>query len=97
MAKAYVVLCYHSVSDDDAFREYSKLALPAIEGAGGRFLARGMPALTFEAGMNQRTVLIEFDSIEQAIAARDSQGYRAALAVLGNAAKRDIRLIEGDD
>ncbi len=96
MAKAYVVLCYHSISDDEAFREYARLAQPAIEGAGGRFLARGMPALTFEAGMNQRTVIIEFDSIDQAIAARDSQGYRAALAVLGDAAKRDVRLIEGD-
>jgi uncharacterized protein (DUF1330 family) len=41
MAKAYLVLCYHSVSDEKALQEYAKLALPAIQGAGGRYLARG--------------------------------------------------------
>jgi uncharacterized protein (DUF1330 family) len=39
MAKAYLVLCYHSVSNDAALQEYARLALPAIQGAGGRYLA----------------------------------------------------------
>src|SRR5688572_29123237 len=78
MAKAYLVLCYHSVSDDAALQEYARLALPAIQGAGGRYLARGMPAKIYEAGLNQRTVLIEFDSVEQAVAAHDSPAYHAA-------------------
>lgn len=95
MAKAYLVLCYHSVSSDKAVQEYAKLALPAIQGAGGRYLARGMPAKTYEAGLNQRTVIIEFDSVAQAIAAHDSPAYQAALEALGNAAKRDVRIIEG--
>ena len=95
MPKAYLVLCYHSVSDDAALQEYARLALPAIQGAGGRYLARGMPAKTYEAGLNQRTVLIEFDSVEQAVAAPDSSAYHAALKALGNAAKRDVRIVEG--
>jgi uncharacterized protein (DUF1330 family) len=95
MAKAYLVLCYHSVSNDEALQEYARLALPAIQGAGGRYLARGMPAKTYEAGLNQRTVLIEFDSVQQAIAAHDSPGYQEALRALGNAAKRDVRIVEG--
>ena len=95
MAKAYLVLFYHSVSDEEALQEYARLALPAIEGAGGRYLARGMPAKTYEAGINQRTVIIEFDSVAQAVAAHDSPAYRVALKALGNAAKRDVRLIEG--
>ena len=95
MAKAYLVLCYHSVSSDKAVQEYAKLALPAIQGAGGRYLARGMPAKTYEAGLNQRTVIIEFDSVAQAIAAHDSPDYQAALEALGNAAQRDVRIIEG--
>lgn len=66
-----------------------------IQGAGGRYLARGMPAKTYEAGLNQRTVLIEFDSVAQAIAAHDSPDYQAALKALGNTAKRDVRIIEG--
>ena len=65
--------------------------------AGGRFLARGTPAEVYEGGVQQRTVLVEFDSLTQAIAAHDSPGYQAALAVLGNAAERDLRIVEGID
>ena len=95
MAKAYLILCYHSVSDEDALQEYARLALPAIQSAGGRYLARGLPAKIYENGLNQRTVLIEFDSVEQAVAAHDSPGYHTALRALGNAAKRDVRIVEG--
>ena len=95
MAKAYLVLCYHHVSNDEALQEYARLALPAIQGAGGRYLARGMPAKTYEAGLNQRTVIIEFDSVAQAVAAHDSPAYQTALSALGDAAKRDVRIIEG--
>ncbi|MEX0590369.1 MAG: DUF1330 domain-containing protein [Xanthobacteraceae bacterium] len=95
MAKAYLVLCYHSVSNDEALQEYAKLALPAVQAAGGRYLARGMPAKTYEAGLSQRTVIIEFDSVAQALAAHDSSAYQAALKALGNAAKRDVRVVEG--
>jgi len=95
MAKTYLVLCYHSVSNEEALREYAKLALPAVQGAGGRYLARGMPAKTYEAGLNQRTVVIEFDSVAQAVAAHDSPAYQAALKALGSAAKRDVRIVEG--
>ena len=95
MPEAYLVLCYHSVSNDEALQEYARLALPAIEGAGGRYLARGMPAKTYEAGLNQRTVIIEFNSVAAAIAAHNSPGYQAALNALGNAARRDVRIVEG--
>ena len=95
MAKAYLVLCYHSVSNEQALQEYAKRALPAIQGAGGRYLARGMPAKTYEAGLPQRTVIIEFDSVEQAVAAYESPQYQKALQALGDAAERDLRIVEG--
>jgi len=95
MAKAYWISAYHSVSDPDKLAAYAKLAGPAITAGGGRFLARGEAAKTYEAGMKQRTVLIEFDSVEQATAAHDSPGYKAALDALGNGAVRDIRIVEG--
>lgn len=57
-------------------------------------LARGMPARAYEAWLNQRTVLIEFDSVDQAIAAHDSAGCQEALRVLGNAVEREMRLVE---
>ena len=96
MAKAYWIAFYRSIRNPDALAAYAKLAGPAVQGAGGRFLARGMPAKVYEAGLNQRTVMIEFDSLEQAIAAHDSPAYQAALKVLGkDAVERELRIVEG--
>lgn len=95
MGKVYWIGCYRSVSNPDALAAYAKLALPAIEAAGGRFLARGLPIAVKEAGLNQRTVVVEFDSKKAALAAYDSPAYRKALEALGpNSAERDIRVVE---
>jgi uncharacterized protein (DUF1330 family) len=95
MPKAYWIVCYRSVSNPAAVAEYAKIAGPALEAAGGRLLARGLPAKTREGGISQRTVLIEFESVAQAIAAYESDAYKAALRALGNGAERDIRIVEG--
>lgn len=95
MAKAYWVGCYRSISNPDALAAYAKLAGPSITAAGGKFLVRGTPAKTYEAGLDQRTVVIEFESVAAAIAAHDSPGYQEALRALGNGAERDIRILEG--
>jgi uncharacterized protein (DUF1330 family) len=95
LAKAYWVATYRSISNPDALAGYAKLAGPAIQAAGGRFLARGTAAKAYEAGLLQRVVIIEFDSVEQATAAHDSPGYQEALKVLGNGADRDLRIVEG--
>jgi len=58
-------------------------------------MVRGSPAKVYENGLMQRVVVIEFESIEQALAAHDSAGYQAALAALANGADRDIRIVEG--
>ena len=95
MAKAYWIATYFSISNADALAAYAKLAGPAISAAGGRFLARGTAAKAYEKGRQERVVLIEFDSVEQAAAAHDSTSYQAALKVLGNAVDRDLRIVEG--
>jgi len=95
MAKGYWVTFYHSVSDPAALAEYAKLAGPAIQAGGGKFLARGLPAKSYEASTNQRVVVTEFDSLEQAIATHDSEAYKRAAKVLDGAVVRDIRIIEG--
>jgi uncharacterized protein (DUF1330 family) len=95
MAKAYWVATYRSISNPEALAGYARLAGPAIQAAGGRFLARGTAAKAYEAGVLQRTVIIEFDSIEKATAAHDSAGYQEALNVLGKGADRDLRIVEG--
>ena len=97
MAKAYWVVCYRLISDPTAREKYSKLGGPAVLAAGGRFLTRGIPAKTYEHGVKEHTVVIEFDSLAQAVAAHDGPAYQAALAALGNAAERDFRIVEGID
>lgn len=95
MAKAYWVVTYRAITNPDAMAAYAKIAAPAIEAAGGRFLVRGMPSKTYELGLNQRVVVIEFDSVQRAVAAHDSPAYQEALRALGNGAERDMRLVEG--
>ena len=95
MPKVYWVNAYRAVNNPDKLAAYAKLAGPAITAGGGRFLVRGEPAKVFENGLMLRTVLIEFDSVAQAIATHDSPAYQAALVALGNGAERDIRIIEG--
>jgi uncharacterized protein (DUF1330 family) len=95
MAKGYWIALYRSVSDQAALAEYAKLATPAIQSGGGRFIARGTPYRRYEAGLDQRTVVIEFDSVQAAVATYEGPAYQAALKVLGNAAERDLRILEG--
>jgi uncharacterized protein (DUF1330 family) len=95
MAKGYWITFYRSVSNSAALAEYARLAGPPIQAGGGRFLARGTAAKTFEAGLNQRAVVIEFDSVEKAITAYESPAYQAALKVLEGGVERDVRILEG--
>jgi len=95
MAKGYWVAFYRSVSNPEALAEYAKLAGPAINAAGGRFLARGNAAKAYESGLTQRVVVIEFDSVEAATACHDGPAYQAALKVFNKAADRDLRIVEG--
>jgi len=95
MPKAYWVTTYRSIKDAEAMAAYAKLALPALVGAGGRVLVRGMPAHVYELGLPQRVVIFEFDSVTQAMAAHDSPAYQEALRALGNGAERDLRIVPG--
>ena len=95
MAKGYWITFYRSISKPEALAEYGKLAGPAIQAGGGRIIVRGTPSRTYEAGLNERTVLIEFDSLQSAIATFESAAYQAAKKKLEGAAERDIRFLEG--
>jgi uncharacterized protein (DUF1330 family) len=95
MAKGYWITFYRSVSNPDAVAAYAKLAGPAIQAGGGRFLVRGVPTKTYEAGINMRTVVTEFDSVQQATKTFESDAYQAACRLLEGSAERDIRIVEG--
>jgi len=97
MGKAYWINTFRSVRDQERLERYIELAGPAMRAAGGRFLARGLPSAAFESGTRERTTLIEFDSVDAAVAAYEGPAYQAALEVLGDAAERDLRIIGAID
>ena len=96
MAKGYWVSAYHKVKDPAKLAAYAKLAGPAIQAAGGKFLVRAPnPVKVYEKGFDNRIVVIEFESVAKAIACHDSPGYQEALKALGDGADRDLRVVEG--
>ena len=95
MAKAYWISNYRKVLDPAKLAAYAKLAGPAIEAGGGRFLARAPAARAYEDGLLERTVIIEFESVDKAIAVHESPAYQAALVALGDGAVRDVRFVPG--
>ncbi|WP_375488840.1 DUF1330 domain-containing protein [uncultured Jatrophihabitans sp.] len=95
MPKAYWVSAYRTISDPDKLAAYNKLAASAVEAGGGRALVRGGRVVAHDAGIAERTVLIEFDSFAEAVAARESAAYQEALAMLADGVERDFRIVEG--
>lgn len=95
MAKGYWVTFYRSISNPAALAEYAKLAEPAIRAGGGHFIARGVAVRALEAGIKERSVVIEFDSSAKAIECYESAAYQAAAKLLQGAVERDIRILEG--
>ena len=96
MTKGYWVVAYRSISDESAVQAYAALAAPAVQSFGGRFLTRSTSQVqAHEAGMQKRTIVVEFDSYDIALAARESEAYQKALQAFGCAAERDFRIVEG--
>ena len=93
--KGYWVSAYRSIKDADKVAAYAKLAGPALNKFGARYLARDVAAQAYEAGIKARIVIVEFESVAKAVAAHDSADYQAALKVFDNAAERDFRIVEG--
>ncbi|MEU3568435.1 DUF1330 domain-containing protein [Kitasatospora sp. NPDC036755] len=97
MAKGYWVSVYPATTDPEKLTAYDQLAGQAVRAAGGRLLSRGTRVVAREAGTTHRAVLIEFDSLEQAVAAYESEAYQKALTALPDGFQRDFRIIEGID
>ena len=97
MSKGYWFCAYRSIKDPNVLVRYSKLATPVVLAAGGRFLFRGVAEEVREAGVKDRTVVIEFETLELAVATYESKGYQEAIAVLADAAERDFRIVKALD
>jgi uncharacterized protein (DUF1330 family) len=95
LSKGYWITFYRHISNPDAVAQYSKLAGPAIQAGGGRLLSRGSAVKAYEAGIKERSVVIEFDSPAKAIETYESAAYQSALKLLEAAVERDLRILEG--
>ncbi len=95
MPRGYMISAHRTTADPEKATAYRALAIPALEAAGGTFLAAGGRVVAKENGRDERTILIEFESFEAAVAAYESDAYQLALAALDGGANRDIRLFEG--
>ena len=83
------------ITNEAGYGEYAKRAGPAIEKHGGRFLARGGKCVTLEGDEYPRIVLIEFASLDQAVACYHSKEYQQAWEFQKDAATREVCIVEG--
>jgi uncharacterized protein (DUF1330 family) len=93
-----VLVAQHQLElNPEKLAAYNQPAPPAVKAGGGRTLIRGGRVVAHDAGIAERTVLVEFDSFEQAVAAHESAAYQEALAALSDGVERDFRIVEGID
>ena len=94
MRKGYWIITFRSVKDPAALAGYIELAGPVLTAAGAKYVALGLPAKAYEAGVLERTVVIEFESLTKAIEVYESAEYQQSVQALAGAAERDVRVIE---
>ena len=95
MPKGYWIITFRSVKDAGKLAAYVELAGPVLQAGGAKFIVRGVPAKAYEAGVQERTVVIEFESVAKAIEVYESAAYQKAVDALRDGAERDVRVIEG--
>ena len=96
MKKGYWVVAYRSIADEAAVKAYAALAVPAVQSFGGCFLTNSASQVqSHEAGLQQRAVIVEFDSYDIALAAHKSDAYPKGAS--GTRLRRGTRLpiVEG--
>ena len=94
MPKAYWI-AHVTVTDPNNYQRYVESAPPAFQKYGAKFLARGGRCQIMEGESRQRNVVIEFDSLENAIACYQSDEYQQAKSYRADAGIADITIVEG--
>src|ERR1700744_1511170 len=96
MNKGYWVVAYRKIPNMATVKEYSALLIPVLDKFGGRLLVSPASVVTAEeAGAEQVTIVVEFDSYEIALAGYQSDDHKRALTALGPGVERDFRIAEG--
>ena len=96
MPKGYLI-AHVSVHDADSYAVYAKASTEAQRIYGARVLARGGRYQGLEGTTHGRNVILEFDSMEQALTYYNSPEYQAARAHRIGKATGDFVVVEGVD
>ena len=96
MAKGYIVATIN-VTNPEKWAEYAKDASEAIRKYGGRPLVRGGKHVALEGQPGARNVVIEFESLDQALKYYHSPEYQAAKAKRAGAGTGHFVAVEGTE
>ena len=75
---AFIIPLYLGSPEPERLDEYADPARTAIEAKSGRFIVCGLPAHTYKNGLSENTIIIQFPSVEKAMATYESPAYQAA-------------------
>ena len=95
MAKAYIIAVYNEIHDPEKLKAYAVDARTAMEANGAQFLARGTNLVSKEGSTPLRAVISEFENMEAAQKAYDSEEYKAACEKLKGGVDRQMFILEG--
>ena len=93
--KGYVVCVYKNITNEEKLKEYAIKAKAAVEKYKGKFLIRGGRSTSNEGEKSPRTVVIEFQSYDEANNFYKSKEYQDAHFILKGYADRQHQTIEG--
>ncbi|HVV26612.1 MAG TPA: DUF1330 domain-containing protein [Rhizomicrobium sp.] len=94
MPKAYWIARV-DVQDPETYKKYVETGKPAFERYNAKFLARGGRTESLEGVPRARNVLIEFASMEDALACYNSPEYTAARKIRQAVSEGEWILVEG--
>jgi uncharacterized protein (DUF1330 family) len=93
MPKAYWIARV-DVRDPETYKSYVETAKPAFARHQAKFLARGGRTEVLEGKARARNVIIEFPSMEEALACYNSPEYTAARAIRQTVSDGEFVLVE---
>lgn len=93
--KAYWI-AHVDVTDPGQYQQYTQRAPAAFAAFGGKLLARGGRSEAMEGRATpQRSVVIEFESYDQAVACYRSEQYQEACKHRQGVARAEVIIVEG--
>ena len=93
MAKGYWIAMQNNIPEPNKYSAYAKVTLNEFN---GKIVIAGSTETGIEDGLiGLRSVIVEFDTYETALAAYNSASYQKAIMELDGTLKRDFRIIRG--